>query len=122
MEDAKDYMLTRIQNFCKRTGYEVGSHVYHAGLFLVSVPAPGPRGRTGKVALPAPGPHGRTWKVAQINLKTKKVDIVEGAISPLQTGAKTMLQRVMAEKGVSPYGGPTFKLKDVPTFPRWGVL
>ena len=108
MEDAKDYMLTRIQNFCKRTGYEVGSHAYHAGLFLVSVPTP--------------GPHGRTWRVAQINLKKKKVDIIEGAISPLQTGAKAMLQRVMAEKGVSPYGGPTFKLKDVPTFPRWGVL
>jgi hypothetical protein len=107
MEDAKDYMLTRIQNFCKRTGYEVGSHVYHAGLFLVSAETPS---------------RGRIWRVAQINLKTKKVEVVEGAESPLLTGAKAMLQRTMAEKGVSPYGGATFKLKDVPTFPRWGVL
>lgn len=107
MNEAGDKMLKRVQGFCARNGLELGSHVYHKGLFLVSKEI---------------DRDTRKWMVARWDANNTKVSFVEGAESPLQTGAKTMLQRVLADHGISPASQPVYKLKDVPTFPRWGVL
>ncbi len=107
MNPANPKMVKRVQGFCARHGVAVSSHVYHKGLFLVSYEVE---------------PDKRVWQVARWDADNTKVAFIDGTQSPLRTGAATMLQRTLAEYGISPTSKPVYRLRDVATFPRFGVL
>lgn len=99
----------KVSRWASKTGWKVGSHLHH-GLFLVSRPLPN-------------GEHGilsRDWRVAGIKRgknDSRSFEVLENAGHPLKTGAHAVLQKMLAEKGISPTSAPSANLKGVPAFP-----
>lgn len=96
----------RIRNWCKRTGYEIGSHIYPRGYFIASTSV---------------GPDVRDWRLVRWNADSTKVEIVNDSPFALKTQALALLAWELAARGVSPTTKPSLTIKDVPFYPRWGV-
>lgn len=102
MQKMTDSAVARIAAWCKRTGYEMGSHVYPRGYILAS--------RT-------IGPDARDWRVVRWNGDKRRVDVITDAL-PLRTLAVTQLGLTLAEQGVSPKSVPERIIVGVPFYPR----
>lgn len=110
-----DENVKKVSRWASRNGWAVGSHIHH-GLFLVSRPLPG-----GEL-----GANSRDWRVASIvraedgkgrKGRGARTFEVEEIAHPLKNAAHAVLQKKLAEKGISPSSAPTVSLKGVKAFP-----
>lgn len=98
--------LHKVSRWATKNGWRVGSHIHH-GLFLVSRPLP-----DGEL-----GPSSRDWRVARHNTKTRANEVLESVGHPLKNGAAAVMQKMLAEKGISMTEPPTISLTGAPAFP-----
>lgn len=105
MNDLGAKAQKRIQAWCKRTRYEVGSHLYPHGYFITSLEKTD---------------GGREWRLARWDSKQTRVELVSQPCS-LNTQAKSVLSWELAIRGVSPTTKPAMRISGVPFYPRAGV-
>jgi len=101
--------VKKVSRWASANGWRVGSHMHH-GLFLVSRPLPG-----GEL-----GANSRDWRVAGVKKDkngTRSFEVLEENGHPIKNGAAAVMQRMLAQKGVSPAEPPTVNLAGVPAFP-----